>query len=38
MTKQELLDYAAENGVEGVSSRMPKAVIRQAIDTALSGS
>lgn len=32
MTKQELLDYAAGQGVEGVSSRMNKAAILKAIE------
>lgn len=32
MTKQELLDYAAGQGVEGVSGRMTKAAIINAIE------
>lgn len=32
MTKSELLDYAADHGVEGVSSAMRKAEIIEAIE------
>jgi len=34
MTKAQLLDYAAENGVEGVSGAMKKADIISAIEGA----
>ena len=34
MTKAQLLAYAAETGVEGVSSRMTKAEITKAIEEA----
>lgn len=34
MTKSELLDYAEENGVEGVNSAMKKADIIEAIKNA----
>ena len=34
MTKAQLLDYAAENGVEGVSGGMKKADIIAAIEEA----
>lgn len=34
MTKAQLLDYAAENGVEGVSGAMKKADIIAAIEEA----
>lgn len=32
MTKTQLLNYAADNGVDGVSSRMTKAAIIEAIE------
>lgn len=35
MTKAQLLNYAQEAGVEGVSSSMTKAAIIQAIEGAL---
>ena len=35
MTKAELLEFAAENNVEGVSSSMTKADIIEAIKAAL---
>lgn len=31
MTKQELLDYAEENGIDGVDSKMTKAEIYNTI-------
>jgi len=34
MTKAQLLDYAAENGITGVSGRMTKADIINAIEEA----
>lgn len=35
MTKAQLLDYANENGVEGVSSRQTKSTIIEKIEAAL---
>lgn len=37
MTKAELLAYAADRGIEGVSSSMLKADIRAAIEQAVKG-
>lgn len=34
MTKTELLDYASENGIEGVDGRMTKATIIDKIENA----
>jgi hypothetical protein len=35
MTKTQLLEYAAENGIEGVNSSMLKADIIKAIEGAI---
>lgn len=35
MTKAQLLDYAAENNVDGVSSRLTKSAIIETIEAAL---
>ncbi len=35
MTKSQLLDYAEEKGIEGLSSRMTKAVIIEKIEATL---
>jgi len=35
MTKARLLEYAADNGIEGVSSRQKKAAIIETIEAAL---
>jgi len=35
MTKAEILAYAEENGVEGVSSRMTKSAIIERIEATL---
>ena len=37
MTKAELLDYAAQHGVDGVDDSMTKADIRAAIDAGAAG-
>jgi len=35
MTKAQLMDYAADNGIEGVSSRDTKSTMIETIEAAL---